>query len=102
MWLTRASSATPAGWRVGWRRERASRLTKVCWITGCFGADILAGMDRAITDGVDVLSLCPSTIACRCLAIPSPERYLDSASPSARLICNIFSASAFSFAATLI
>jgi hypothetical protein len=26
---------------------------------------------------------------------------LDSASPSARLICNIFSASAFSFAATL-
>ncbi|KAF6146619.1 hypothetical protein GIB67_008905 [Kingdonia uniflora] len=30
---------------------------KVCWSTGCFGADILAGMDRAIADGVDVLSL---------------------------------------------
>ncbi|XP_010049348.2 subtilisin-like protease SBT1.8 [Eucalyptus grandis] len=30
---------------------------KVCWSSGCFGADILAGMDRAILDGVDVLSL---------------------------------------------
>ncbi|KAM7275242.1 hypothetical protein ACFE04_017108 [Oxalis oulophora] len=30
---------------------------KVCWETGCFGSDILAGIDRAIVDGVDVLSL---------------------------------------------
>ncbi|KAF7140888.1 hypothetical protein RHSIM_Rhsim06G0015000 [Rhododendron simsii] len=30
---------------------------KVCWKTGCFGSDMLAGMDRAILDGVDVLSL---------------------------------------------
>ncbi|GKV17936.1 hypothetical protein SLEP1_g28386 [Rubroshorea leprosula] len=30
---------------------------KVCWSAGCFGSDILAGMDRAILDGVDVLSL---------------------------------------------
>nr|GEZ66747.1 subtilisin-like protease SBT1.8 [Tanacetum cinerariifolium] len=30
---------------------------KVCWKTGCFGSDILAGMDRAILDGMDVLSM---------------------------------------------
>ncbi|XP_039006487.1 subtilisin-like protease SBT1.8 [Hibiscus syriacus] len=30
---------------------------KVCWETGCFGSDILAGMDRAIQDGVDILSM---------------------------------------------
>ncbi|GAB2267532.1 hypothetical protein Dimus_002512 [Dionaea muscipula] len=30
---------------------------KVCWKAGCFGADILAGMDAAIRDGVDVMSL---------------------------------------------
>lgn len=30
---------------------------KVCWQVGCFGSDILAGMDTAITDGVNVLSM---------------------------------------------
>lgn len=30
---------------------------KVCWKAGCFGSDILAGMERAIQDGVDVLSM---------------------------------------------
>ncbi|KAK9275108.1 hypothetical protein L1049_022367 [Liquidambar formosana] len=30
---------------------------KVCWSTGCFGSDIIAGMEQAIIDGVDVLSL---------------------------------------------
>eukprot|EP01018_Ginkgo_biloba_P016118 Gb_35657 [translate_table: standard] len=30
---------------------------KVCWSVGCISSDILAGMDRAVADGVDVLSL---------------------------------------------
>ncbi|KAF2317334.1 hypothetical protein GH714_020300 [Hevea brasiliensis] len=30
---------------------------KVCWSSGCSGVDIMAGMDRAILDGVDILSL---------------------------------------------
>ncbi|XP_050278440.1 subtilisin-like protease SBT1.8 [Quercus robur] len=30
---------------------------KVCWSIGCFGSDILAGMDQVISDGVDVLLL---------------------------------------------
>ncbi|KQK23709.1 subtilisin-like protease SBT1.2 [Brachypodium distachyon] len=30
---------------------------KVCWFSGCFSSDILAGMDDAVRDGVDVLSL---------------------------------------------
>ncbi|KAJ1436949.1 Peptidase S8/S53 domain [Sesbania bispinosa] len=30
---------------------------KVCWTDGCFTSDILARMDQAIQDGVDVLSL---------------------------------------------
>ncbi|PON54249.1 Subtilase [Parasponia andersonii] len=30
---------------------------KVCWLGGCFGTDILAGIEQAIKDGVNVLSL---------------------------------------------
>uniref|UniRef100_A0A0D9W8F4 Subtilisin-like protease n=1 Tax=Leersia perrieri TaxID=77586 RepID=A0A0D9W8F4_9ORYZ len=30
---------------------------KVCWAGGCFSSDILAAVDRAVSDGVDVLSI---------------------------------------------
>ncbi|VAI22247.1 unnamed protein product [Triticum turgidum subsp. durum] len=30
---------------------------KVCWVGGCFSSDILKGMEVAVADGVDVLSL---------------------------------------------
>ncbi|XP_031497421.1 subtilisin-like protease SBT1.3 [Nymphaea colorata] len=30
---------------------------KVCWVNGCFSSDILSAIDRAVADGVDVLSI---------------------------------------------
>ncbi|MFS8028744.1 putative cucumisin [Helianthus anomalus] len=30
---------------------------KVCWNVGCFGSDILAAFDSAVSDGADVISL---------------------------------------------
>ncbi|XP_031495447.1 subtilisin-like protease SBT1.7 [Nymphaea colorata] len=42
---------------------------KVCWIGGCFSSDILAAMDIAVRDGVDILSLS--------LGGPASQFYLD-------------------------
>ncbi|PON91074.1 Peptidase S8, subtilisin-related [Trema orientale] len=30
---------------------------KVCWLNGCFGADVIAAVDKAIEDGVHILSM---------------------------------------------
>ncbi|CAA6672748.1 unnamed protein product [Spirodela intermedia] len=71
------------------------------WVTKTMSITSLAVVPGTLTENPRTLSLSPSTIAWRWRAIPSPARYLDSASPSARLICRIFSASAFSLAAIL-
>ncbi|KAI6679742.1 hypothetical protein NL676_033623 [Syzygium grande] len=55
------TNASLLGYASGTARGMADHarvaVYKVCWSSGCFGSDILAGMDRAILDGVDVLSL---------------------------------------------
>ncbi|KAB1209505.1 Subtilisin-like protease [Morella rubra] len=55
------ANASLLGYASGTARGMANHARvaayKVCWALGCFGSDILAGMDRAINDGVDVLSL---------------------------------------------
>ncbi|CAI0389841.1 unnamed protein product [Linum tenue] len=32
-------------------------IYKVCWLGGCFGSDILAAMEKAVEDGVNVMSM---------------------------------------------
>uniref|UniRef100_A0A5B7A6B2 Putative subtilisin-like protease SBT1.7 n=1 Tax=Davidia involucrata TaxID=16924 RepID=A0A5B7A6B2_DAVIN len=53
--------ASLLGYAAGTARGMAAHARvatyKVCWLAGCFSSDILAAMDKAIDDGVNLLSL---------------------------------------------
>ncbi|CAI9763048.1 unnamed protein product [Fraxinus pennsylvanica] len=46
-----------AGTAQGMAKQARLAVYKVCWTRGCLSSDILAGMEKAIEDGVDILSL---------------------------------------------
>ncbi|KAE8715650.1 Subtilisin-like protease SBT1.7 [Hibiscus syriacus] len=62
---TAAGSAVPfanlLGYASGTARGMASQarvaIYKVCWLGGCFGSDVVAALDAAVADRVDVLSM---------------------------------------------
>ncbi|GLT40160.1 hypothetical protein SLA2020_143150 [Shorea laevis] len=55
------SDASLFGFASGTARGMATKarvaIYKVCWLFGCFGSDVLAAMDKAVQDGVDIMSL---------------------------------------------
>ncbi|KAL4583443.1 hypothetical protein LXL04_008016 [Taraxacum kok-saghyz] len=58
---SKVPGASVSGFAKGTARGMAphARLAvyKACWVGGCFGSDILAAMETAITDGVHIISL---------------------------------------------